>query len=162
MGIDGVEGMLRVTPWTTKQDSIIRELGHLGAAAVAAAIEHECGIVRSIHSIECRASRIHASLRVQQVCPECGVVGLRLNRQSGLCPKCTEILHLNEAKAFNELLEAERAAASDAGEIEALKRENAMVRKRNSRTCRKYGLRTMRERPRGGQDGLDSPLDGSL
>lgn len=149
-----------MTPWTTKQDSILRELGHLGAAAVAAAIERECGVTRSVRSVECRASRIHASLRVQHVCPECGVVGLRLNRQSGLCPKCTEILHLNEAKAFNEILEAERAAASDAGEIEALKRENAMVRKRNSRTCRKYGLKTMRERQRGGEDGPELPLDG--
>lgn len=146
--------------WTTKQDSIIRELGHLGAAAVATAIRRECGVTRSVRSVECRASRIHASLRVQQVCPECGVVGLRLNRQSGLCPKCTEILHLNEARAFNEILEAERAAASDAGEIEALKRENAMVRKRNSRTCKKYGLPTMRERRRGGGGGPASPLDG--
>ncbi|MBQ9001003.1 MAG: hypothetical protein IJ087_04035 [Eggerthellaceae bacterium] len=141
-----------MTPWTTKQDSILRELGHLGAAAVAAAILRECGVRRSVRSVECRASRIHASLRVQQVCPECGVVGWRLNRQSGLCTNWTEILRLNEARAFNEILEAEREAASDAGAIEALKRENAMVRKRNSRTCKKYGLPTMRERQRGGGD----------
>ena len=133
-------------PWTTKQDSVLRELGHLGSEAVQGALLRECGVFRSVHAIEHRASRIHVSLKVQPVCPECGVVGVRLNRQSGLCPKCTELMHLNEEIAFNEILQAERDAATDEGEIARLRRERDKMRQRNSRLCRKYGLPTRRER----------------
>jgi len=138
-----------MVPWTTKQDSILREIGHLGAEAVQAAILRECNVRRSLHAIEHRASRIHVSLKVQQVCPECGVVGLRLNRQSGLCPKCTELMHLNEEIAFNEILEAEREAATNPDEIAGIRRERDRMRQRNSRLCRKYGLSTRRERGNG-------------
>ena len=141
-----------MTPWTTKQDAILRELGHLGAEAVAAAILRECGVERSVHAIEHRASRIHVSLREQQVCPECGVVGVRLNRQSGLCPKCTELMHLNEEIAFNEILQAEREAATDHEAIADIRRERDKMRQRNSRLCRKYGLPTRRERLNGDDD----------
>ena len=135
-----------MTEWTTKQDAIIRELGHLGAEAVAAAILRECGVARSVRAVEVRASRIHASLKVQAVCPECGVVGLRLNRQSGLCPRCTELMHLNEEIAFNEILQAEREAASDEGTIAGIRRERDKMRQRNSRLARKFGLKGRRER----------------
>ena len=132
--------------WTTKQDSILRELSYLGADAVRDALRRECGVDRSIRAIEIRASRIHASLAVRPVCPECGVVGLRLNRQSGLCPRCTELMHLNEEIAFNEILQEEREAASDEKEIAGIRRERDKMRQRNSRLCRKYGLATRRER----------------
>lgn len=137
-------------PWTTRQDSILRELGYLGAEAVRDAILRECGVYRTLHAVEHRASRIHVSLKVRQVCPECGVVGLRLNRQSGLCPKCTELMHLNEEIAFNEILQAEREAATNPDEIAGIRRERDRIRQRNSRLCRKYGLPTRRER--GGND----------
>lgn len=139
-----------MTAWTTKQDAIIRELGHLGADAVSKAIFEECGVERSVRAVEVRASRIHASLKVRSVCPECGVVGLRLNRQSGLCPKCTELMHLNEEIAFNEILQAEREEAADEEAIAGIRRERDKMRQRNSRLARKYGLKTRRER---GQDG---------
>lgn len=132
--------------WTTKQDSILRELSYLGAGAVREALKQECGVDRSIRAIEIRASRIHVSLAVRPVCPECGVVGLRLNRQSGLCPRCTELMHLNEEIAFNEILQEEREAASDEKEIAGIRRERDKMRQRNSRLCRKYGLPTRRER----------------
>ena len=135
-----------MTEWTTRQDAIIRELGHLGAEAVAAAILRECGVNRSMRAVEVRASRIHASLKVRQVCPECGVVGLRLNRQSGLCPKCTELMHLNEEIAFNEILQAEREEAADEEAIAGIRRERDKMRQRNSRLCRKYGLKSRRDR----------------
>ena len=138
--------------WTTGQDAIIREYGHLGAAAVAEKILSECGVARSVHSVEHRASRIHASLKVRPVCPDCGVVGVRLNRQSGLCPKCTEIMHLNEEIAFNEILEEERRAATDEAEIAAIRRERDKMRQRNSRLCRKYGLASRTQREEGGDD----------
>ena len=135
-----------MTEWTTKQDSILRELSYLGAAAVRDALKRECGVDRSIRAIEVRASRIHASLKAQPVCPDCGVVGVRLNRQSGLCPKCTELMHLNEEIAFNEILQEEREAATDEASIADIRRERDKMRQRNSRLCRKYGLPTRRER----------------
>jgi uncharacterized Zn finger protein (UPF0148 family) len=57
-----------------------------------------------------RASRIHCSLAVQTVCPQCGAVGVKINRQTGMCPLCTERYHLEQERAFNEQLERERAA----------------------------------------------------
>ena len=141
-----------MTEWTTKQDAIIRELGHLGTEAVSKAIFDECGVRRTARAVEVRASCIHASLKVRQVCPECGVVGLRLNRQSGLCPRCTELMHLNEEIAFNEILQAEREEADDEDAIAGIRRERDKMRQRNSRLARKYGLKTRRERSQGGGD----------
>lgn len=108
-----------------------------------------CGVRRSIRSIESKASRIHASLRVQQVCPECGLVGVHLNRQSGLCARCTELMHLNEEIAFNEVLQREREEAAGPEEIAEIHRERKRVRQQNSRLCRKYGLKSRRDRQRG-------------
>ncbi|NHM15275.1 hypothetical protein GMI69_01105 [Eggerthellaceae bacterium zg-887] len=124
----------------------MRANGHLGVKAVHDALLHECGTDRSARSIESQASRCHVSLRVQQVCPECGVVGVRLNRQSGMCPKCTELMHLNEELAFNEVLQREREEKADAAEVAAIRRERDRMRQRNSRLCRKYGLPSRRER----------------
>ena len=95
------------------------------------------------HAFEVQQSFTDDSLTV---CPECGVVGLRLNRQSGLCPRCTELMHLNEEIAFNEILQEEREAASDEEAIAGIRRERDKMRQRNSRLCRKYGLATRRER----------------
>ena len=134
--------------WTTGQNDTIRELGFLGACVVRDEILRRYGVRRSLHAVEVQASRIHASLRRQPVCPECGVLGLRLNRQSGLCPRCTERLRLDEAAAFNELLMEERMEAADPSELEGLRREYAAMRQRNSRLCRKYGLKGLAERRR--------------
>ena len=125
---------------------MMRANGHLGVDAVREALRRECGTDRSMRSIESQASRCHVSLRVRQVCPECGVVGVRLNRQSGMCPRCTELMHLNEELAFNEVLEREREEKADAGEVAAIRREHDRVRQRNSRLCRKYGLKSRRDR----------------
>lgn len=135
--------------WTTKEIDVMRAHGHLGVGAVHDALLRECGTDRSARSIESQASRCHVSLRVQQVCPECGVVGVRLNRQSGMCPKCTELMHLNEEIAFNEVLEAEREEKADEGDVAAIRRERDRMRQRNSRLCRKYGLKSRRDRQGG-------------
>lgn len=127
----------------------MRANGHMGVDAVHDALLRECGTDRSARSIESQASRCHVSLRVQQVCPECGVVGVRLNRQSGLCPACTERMHLEEEIAFNELLQREREELASEADAEAIARERAAMRQRNSRLCRKYGLKSRRERGRG-------------
>ena len=124
----------------------MRANGHLGVKAVRVALLRECGTDCPVRSIESQASRCHVSLRVQQVCPECGVVGVRLNRQSGLCPMCTEIMHLNEEVAFNEILQREREEKADEAEAAAIRRERDRMRQRNSRLCRKYGLKIRRDR----------------
>ena len=79
-------------------------------------------------------------------------MGLRLNRQSGLCPRCTELMHLNEEIAFNETLQAEREEAADGDAIAGIRRERDKMRQRNSRLARKYGLKTRRERSQGDGD----------
>ena len=137
---------MRNRPWTTQVVDVMRGRGYLGAEAVQVALISECGSFRSIRSIESQASRCHVSLKVQHVCPECGVVGIRLNRQSGLCPACTERMHLEEEIAFNEILQREREEKANEAEIAAIRRERDRMRKRNSRLCKKHGLKTRRER----------------
>ena len=124
----------------------MRELAHLGAAAVQAAIERECGVRHTVRAIEAHASRIHVSLRVQTVCPECGAVGVPLQRVSGMCPLCTERAHVEEERAFCELLEIEARGCTEGTELEAARREYARLRQKGSRLARKHGLKGKRER----------------
>ena len=132
--------------WSMREVELMREVGHLGAYEVQRAPLTECGTRRTIRSIRIQASRFHVSLRVRPVCPECGVVGVRLNRQSGMCPACTERMHLAEEVAFNEVLQREREEKASEAEVAEIARERAAMRKRNSRLCSKYGLKTRRQR----------------
>ena len=125
---------------------MIRELGHRGAVAVREEIRRRYGVERSVRAIEMQASRIHASLRVLSVCPQCGAVGVRLNRQSGMCSRCTEEEHVAEERAFNEILRREAEGCEEGPEIEAARREYARLRQQNSRLMRKFGLKGKRER----------------
>ena len=126
--------------WTVRQEEVLREHCCGGAADVQAAIEAECGVLHTIRAIEAHASRMHCSLAVRPACPQCGAVGVRLNRQSGMCPRCTEWHHVNEERAFNELLQLEADGCEEGPELEAAKREYARLRQQNSRLCRKHGL----------------------
>ena len=132
--------------WTEEQDDVLREVSYRGAAYAAAEIERRCGVVHSVRAVEMRASRIHCSLAIQTVCPQCGAVGVKINRQTGMCRRCSEEYHLAQERAFNEQLERERAAAEDAPEIDDVRRERNRVRQLNSRLCRRYGLKGRRER----------------
>ena len=132
--------------WTEEQDDVLREVSFHGAAYAAAEIERRCGARHSVRAVEMRASRIHCSLAVRTVCPSCGAVGVNLNRQTGMCRRCTEEYHLAQERAFNEQLERERAAAEEAADIDDVRRERDRIRQRNSRMCRKYGLKGKRER----------------
>lgn len=132
--------------WTEEQDDVLREVSFRGAEFAAAEIERRCGARHSVRAVQMRAHRIHCSLAVQTVCPECGAVGVNINRQTGLCRLCTERYHLEQERAFNEQLERERAAAEESAEVEAVRRERDALRQRNSRLCRKYGLKTRRQR----------------
>ena len=135
-----------MSAWTTGQNDVIRELGYRGAGAVREEIRRRYGVERTVRAIEMQASRIHASLRVRTVCPQCGAVGVRLNRQSGMCPRCTEEAHVAEERAFNEILRREAEGCEEGPEIEAARREYARLRQQNSRLMRKYGLKGKRER----------------
>ena len=130
--------------WTEEQDDVLREVSFRGAAFAAAEIER-CGAAHSVRAVEMRASRIHCSLAVQTVCPECGAVGVMLNRQTGMCRLCSERYHLEQERAFNEQLEREREAVENGATIEEVRRERDRLRQRNSRLCRKYGLPGKRE-----------------
>ncbi len=100
--------------WSTGQNDVIRELGHKGVQAVHDEILDRYGVEHTLHAIEVQACRIHASLKVLDECPECHALGVRINRQSGMCRCCTEEAHVAEEEAFNQLLEAE-AAGCDGG-----------------------------------------------
>ena len=139
--------------WTDEQDDVLREVCYLGADAVAEMNRRRCGESPSARAVEMRASRIHCSLALRTVCPECGAVGVGLNRQTGMCRMCTERFHLEQERAFNEQLEAERAAAEDPAAVADVRRERDRLRQRNSRLCRKYGLAGRRGRDLGGRTG---------
>ncbi|MDI9590832.1 MAG: hypothetical protein QM302_07345 [Acidobacteriota bacterium] len=132
--------------WTTGQNDVIRELGYKGVQIVHDAILDRYGVDHSPHAIEVQASRIHASLRILHECPRCHAVGVHINRQSGLCRRCTIEEHIEEEQAFNDVLEAEAAGCDDGPEIDELERRWAQLRQRNSRLRRKRGLRGKRER----------------
>ena len=127
--------------WTEEQDDVLREVSFRGAAFAAAEIERHCGVRHSVRAVEMRASRIHCSLAVQTVCPQCGAVGVKINRQIGMCPLCTGRYHLEQERAFNEQLERERAACERSDNLADVRRERDKMRQRNSRLCRKYGLK---------------------
>lgn len=65
-----------------------------------------------------------------------------------MCRLCTERYHLEQERAFNEQLERERVRAEESAELEEIRRESDTIRQRNSRLCRKYGLKGRRERGR--------------
>jgi hypothetical protein len=139
--------------WDEEQDDVLRAYSYLGAEVVADRIWKECGVRHSVKAIESRASRNHVSLMVRSVCPGCGATGVKINRSTGLCRKCSELLHLEEERAFHELLEQERLAAEgDSEELEAMHREREALRQANKRLCDKYHLPNRRERNRKKKD----------
>jgi hypothetical protein len=135
--------------WTEGQDDVIRECCYRGAVYVADEIFRRFGVRRDPHAVEMRASRIGVSLAVRSTCPRCGAVGVRLRQSTGLCALCTTELFRDKAKAFNDLLEAERAEAEDPARLAAARREWDRLRKANSRLRRRYGLPSEAEREAG-------------
>lgn len=68
--------------WSDEQDDVLHECSFRGARAARDEIERRCGVSHSLHAMELRASRIHSSLAVQTVCPECGAQRQRNSRAS--------------------------------------------------------------------------------
>ena len=108
---------------TEERDDVLREASFRGAAFAAEKIARRCGVRHSVRAVEMRARRIHCSLALQTVCPECGAAGVRINHQTGMCPLCTEKYHLEQERTFREQLERERAEIEASGELEATRRE---------------------------------------
>lgn len=137
--------------WTEEEDEILLAYRYEGSEAISQRLWDELGVVRSVRSVEMRAHRLGVSLAVRSVCPGCGATGVKINRTTGLCRKCSERQHLEEELAFHEILEAERAEAeADSEEIDELHRRREKARQANSRMCRKYGFKGRRERGKGG------------
>ena len=132
--------------WSTGQNDVIRELGYKGASVVRDEIIERYGVVHTLRAVEIQASRIHASLKVLTECPECHALGVRINRQSGMCKRCTEAAHVAEEEAYNQLLEAEASGCDGGPEYDELHRRWAQLRQKNSRLMRKHGLKSKRER----------------
>ena len=135
-----------MVPWTLKHEAVIREHCHEGVEAVRAALLAECGVERTVRAIEAHASRIRVSLKVQRVCPECGAIGVHINRQSGMCRRCTELGHAAEEEAYHELLKLEAEGCDSGPEIEEARKRYARLRQANSRLSRAHGLASKRER----------------
>lgn len=147
--IDWEDGRdLKRVPWTEDEDDIIRELSHKGAVAIADEIWDRLGIERTIHSVECRASKLHRSLRKLDQCPMCGAIGVRLNRQTELCRGCNERYRLEEEQVYHEQLELERWEAEEGPDVERIMKEREALRQKNARLRRKYHLRDKRSRKR--------------
>ena len=91
-------------------------------------------------------SRIHCSLAVQTMCPRCGASGREDQPADRHVPALHGALPLEQERAFNEQLERERAACEESAELADVRRERDKMRQRNSRLCRKYGLKGRRER----------------
>ena len=105
-------------------------------------------IERTLHSVECRASKLHRSLRRLAQCPMCGAIGVHLNRQTGLCRGCNESYRLEEERVYHEQLELERWEAEEGPDIERVMKEREALRQRNARLRRKYHLKDKRSRRR--------------
>lgn len=139
----------RRAAWTPRQDAVLRAYCYQGAKAVQKALVKQCNSYRTLHAIEVRASRIHASLAILGECSNCGAVRVRINKLSGMCYRCTEEEHVAEEQAFNELLELEAAGCDGGAAYERAQKEYARLRQANSRLRRKYGLAGKAERDKG-------------
>lgn len=96
---------------------VARLAGEQHGLPAAAEIERRCGPSHFIRAVEMRASMIYCSLAAQTECPSCGAVGVKINRQTGMRPLCTERYRLEQERAFNEQLEYKRVACGQSEEL---------------------------------------------
>ena len=125
---------------------VARLAGEQHGLPAAAEIERRCGPSHFIRAVEMRTSMIYCSLAAQTECPSCGAVGVKINRQTGMRPLCTERYRLEQERAFNEQLETSGLPAGSPRSSLKARREGNKMRQRNSRLCRKYGLKGKQER----------------
>lgn len=63
-----------------------------------------------------------------------------------MCPLRIGRYQLEQGRTFDEQHEREWAEIESSGGLERTRRERDRLRQRNSRLCRKYGLKSRRER----------------
>lgn len=95
---------------------------------------------RSVHSVECRASRYGLSLRKRWFCPNCGQPSYSPPSRQGWCQTCAVDLSREKAAEKNHAIRAEIAA--EKARIRAAKRERQRIYSMNDR--RKNELRRLR------------------
>lgn len=115
--------------WTEAQDDVLVEYGSLGAEECRRMLRRECGVVRSVSSIQSRASRLGLSLARYEVCPLCGKVVAKLTR-TGHCETCRVRTLAEGQKRENERIRME-LLKGDEPDADAV-REYDLWRKRNS------------------------------
>lgn len=93
--------------WTPEQEQILREFGNRGAAYCRNLIFKRFNVYRSISATERHASRIMASMAQIQICPMCGRVVRKLNRNSGICEVC------NYDRLWREQIEEEKRLVNE-------------------------------------------------
>lgn len=136
----------KLARWSDEQDEILRTCGSLGVEYCVREIHRQCGVIRSAEATKRHASRIGASLLVYTICPRCGKPVKQANKQTGLCRVCNERERTERQEAFNTTIRREIRELNDEREYQDAKRNHARIRKENSRLCRAYGIKTMRER----------------
>lgn len=105
-------------PWSTREVEYMVEHAREGAEAVAKRLG------RSVHAVECQATRYGVSLERRYLCPQCGRESrLALHRVTGLCQLCT-------AEAYRE--DSERRARTIREELEAERKLKRLRRERNT------------------------------
>lgn len=144
----------RVVPrWTTDQEAILGEFGHLGAEACREIIYQRTGVRRTVDATWRHASRIGASCFKYVTCPRCGRHGKKLNEETGLCRACNELQRSEDQRRLNVQIYREIRNMENGTDYEynVNKRRHDAIRQANSRLCRKHGLPGLRERKRRGE-----------
>lgn len=126
--------------WTVEQERILFEFGNLGAEYCARLIARRFRIFRTPEATQRHASRIGAPMAIHETCPQCGTVAKKLNKVSGLCPKC------NNRRLWHEAVQEEQEIITrleKGGEAdEAYQREKRRYdaqRQKNARLKRQCG-----------------------
>lgn len=117
--------------WTRRQDEVLRTYGHLGAFKCRVILRRECGVDRSIHAIQNRASRIGVSLFELQSCPVCGRTVKRL-KASGMCEICNEMRH-TMADSMSDKMRSVQPSAEDEAILTEARRARWRRRRENMR-----------------------------
>lgn len=125
--------------WTPEQDLILRIHGHRGPEYCRNLIFKTFGIYRSVTATQRRASRIKAPLIRYEICPECGRIERRLNRNTGLCDACNyERLWREQVEEEQRILEQLNKGGETNG-ITKAKRQYDAQRQKVSRLRRRNG-----------------------
>lgn len=110
-------------------------LDELPGSAYAAEIERRCGVHHSVRAVKMHRG-LTAHWRFRRYAHSAAPWARRSTGRRGCADAAPRKHHLAQGRAFNEQLEREHAA-----DIDDVRPERDKMRRRNSRLCRKYGLK---------------------